>query len=261
MTTAFDDGGFARRKPAEWPELDGSLLEEARTTVPSFPLQHLPKVWRQWVEDTAQSAGTSVDYVAQALFAAVAAVCGAGVRIRVTPAWTESLVLWLVLVGSPSSGKSPALASVRDKLSDIETQYREGDEDRRAQHAAKVEQARIALLRWQDECERAANEAVPAPRRPAEASFDQPFVPSQIVVSDATMEALADVVSGNPRGVILWRDELTAWLSNLSRYSGGTDRAHWLEAWAAAGVTVNRRSRNQPLHLPKFAVSVVGSIQ
>src|SRR5471032_583893 len=75
------------------------------------------------------------------------------------------------------------------------------------------------------------------------------------------MEALTDVVSGNPRGVILWRDELTAWLANLGRYSGGTDRAHWLEAWAAAGITVNRRSRAVPLHLPKFPVSVVGSIQ
>jgi len=70
------------------------------------------------------------------------------------------------------------------------------------------------------------------------------------------------VVAGNPRGVILWRDELTAWLANLNRYAnGGSDRAHWLEAWAAAGVTVNRRSRPQPLHLAKFPVSVVGSVQ
>jgi len=58
---------------------------------------------------------------------------------------------------------------------------------------------------------------MPAPVRPPEADFDQPFVPSQIVVADATMEALADVVAGNPRGVILWRDELTAWLANLNR--------------------------------------------
>ena len=188
-------------------------------------------------------------------------MCGAGVQVRVTPAWTESLVLWLALVGSPSSGKSPALASVRDKLGEIETRLRESDEERRSDHAVKVEDARLATERWQKECESAAKAGYPLPRRPLEAGFDQPFVPSQIVVADATMEALADVVSGNPRGVILWRDELTAWLANLGRYSGGTDRAHWLEAWAAAGITVNRRSRPQPLHLPRFPVSVAGSIQ
>jgi hypothetical protein len=62
--------------------------------------------------------------------------------------------------------------------------------------------------------------------------------------------------------VILWRDELAAWLANLGRYAnGGSDRAQWLEAWAAAGVTINRRSRGAPLHLPNFPVSVIGSIQ
>jgi hypothetical protein len=69
-------------------------------------------------------------------------------------------------------------------------------------------------------------------------------------------------VSGNPRGVILWRDELAAWLQNLGRYAnGGSDRAYWLEAWGAAAVTINRRSRSEPLQLKKFPVSMVGSIQ
>ena len=216
MTSPYNDGGFRPWTPA-WPELDASLLEEARGTVPAFPLDVLSGEWRQWVEDTAQSAGTPVDYVAQGVFAAVAALSGAGVRIRVTPAWSESLVLWLALVGSPSSGKSPALASVREQVAQIEETVREDDGHRRGQHAAKLADARIALDRWTDECESAANQGMPAPVRPPEADFDQPFVPSQIVVADATMEALADVVAGNPRGVILWRDELTAWLANLNR--------------------------------------------
>lgn len=261
FANAFDDGGFSSYT-GSWPELDTSLLEDARGSVPAFPLHLLPDEWRCWIDDTAQSAGTAVDYVAQGVLAAVAALGGAGVRIRVTPAWSESLVLWLALVGSPSSGKSPALASVREQLAQIEEGVREEDGHRRSKHAARLEDARIANDRWRDECETAANQGRPAPLRPLEAGFDQPFVPSQIVVADATMEALADVVAGNPRGVILWRDELTAWLANLGRYaSGGSDRAHWLEAWAAAGVTINRRSRTTPLHLPKFPVSVVGSIQ
>ncbi len=260
-TIAFDDGGFSLRAP-RWPELDAGLLEDARSAVPPFPLKLLPPLWSAWIADTAQSAGTSADYVAQGLFAAIAAVCGAGVRVRVTSAWTESLVLWLALVGSPSSGKSPALASVRAQLGQIEDLQRQDDGERRRSHAGKLEQARLAMERWQADCKRADKDGYPPPQQPEEAGFDQPFMPSQIVVADATMEALADVVAGNPRGVILWRDELTAWLANLGRYaSGGSDRAHWLEAWAAAGITVNRRSRPEPLHLPKFPVSIVGSIQ
>ncbi len=265
-----NDGGFsaipASDKPAwntaEWPPLDPTLCNESGMSACAFPLEHLTPGWRQWVADTAQSAGTSPDYVVMGLFAAVAALCGAGVSVKVTPAWHEPMVLWLALVGSPSSGKSPALASVRAQLGQIEMALREEDGAREATHAAKVEAARLSLEQWQDECQTAQKSGSPFPPRPQEASFSQPFVPAQLIVADATMEALSDVVAGNPRGVILWRDELAAWLANLGRYaSGGSDRAHWLEAWAAAGVTINRRSRSGPLHLEKFPVSVVGSIQ
>ena len=171
-------------------------------------------------------------------------------------------MLFRSLVGSPSSGKSPALASVRQLVGEIERQRRDGDPQRRAEHASRLEETKLAEERWQRICTQAADAGDPLPPRPVLAELEESFVPSQIVVADATMEALADVVQGNPRGVVLWRDELTAWLANLGRYaSGGSDRAHWLEAWSAAGVTVNRRSRKAPMHLPHFPVSVVGSIQ
>ena len=227
----FDE---ARAAAEPWPSPDRPLLEDARGSLPRFPLSLMSPTWSRWIADTAQSAGTPPDYVAFGLFAVVSALCGAGVVAGITTLWCEPLVLWQALVGMPSSGKSPALAAVRRPLADIEDELRQGDTERRARHALAVEQG------------------------------EDPgsFVPTQLVVADSTMEALADVVSGNPRGVILWRDELAAWLANLNRYAnGGSDRAHWLEAWAAAGVTVNRRSRGAPLVVPRFPVSIVGSIQ
>jgi hypothetical protein len=47
------------------------------------------------------------------VLAGVAGVCGAGMRVRVTPAWTEPLVMWQAIVGEPSTGKSAALAGGR----------------------------------------------------------------------------------------------------------------------------------------------------
>jgi hypothetical protein len=38
------------------------------------------------------------------------------VRVQVAPGWTEPLVLWLALIGAPSSGKSPAIAPLRALL-------------------------------------------------------------------------------------------------------------------------------------------------
>ena len=89
----------------------------------------------------------------------------------------------------------------------------------------KVEAAKVAEERWRDDVAAAAKEGKPPPLKPAAADHVEPFVPTQMVVEDTTIESVVDVVRGNPRGVILWRDELTGWLQNLARYCGGNDRA------------------------------------
>ncbi len=101
-----------------WPEIDRSLLEETRPPPVPFPLDLLPDRWRAWVEHSAQ-VFTPVDYYAQGLFAAVAAACGGGIVVRVTPQWAEPLLLWQALVGPSSSGKSPALSATRRLLDGI----------------------------------------------------------------------------------------------------------------------------------------------
>ena len=117
----------APRIVSGWPEVDAALFDDGRGAAPAFPLELLPLPWRGWVADTAAGAGAPVAYVAQALLAAVAGLCGAGAVVRLAPAWTEPLVLWQALVGRPSSGKSPALAPVRALLATLEEELGEGE--------------------------------------------------------------------------------------------------------------------------------------
>jgi hypothetical protein len=110
-----------------WPEIDAALFDDGRGVAPAFPLELLPQPWRGWVADTAIGAGAPSAYVAQALLTAVAGLSGAGVVVRLAPAWTEPLVLWQALVGRPSSGKSPALAPVRALLATLQEELGGGD--------------------------------------------------------------------------------------------------------------------------------------
>ena len=91
----------------EWPEIDPSLLEERRGTLPSFPVDLMPPAWRAWLGDTAGSACAPIDYTAQALLGTVSGLCGAGASVQVTPTWREPLVLCQLAVGRVSSGPSP----------------------------------------------------------------------------------------------------------------------------------------------------------
>jgi hypothetical protein len=202
--------------PADWPEIDASLLDDGRGAVPPFPIDLLPQPWRDWVADRARCAGAPVDYVAQALLAAVAGVSGAGVEVRITADWTEPLLLWQALIGTSSSGKSPALATVRRVLASVEAKARTSEGEREGG-------------------------------------------PTRIVVGSPSIKALAQIVSGNPRGVLLWRDRPSPWLAELGK-RGDEERAHWLEAWSAGPVAVEDRS-GAALELERFAVSVLGTLQ
>jgi uncharacterized protein DUF3987 len=191
---------------AGWPELDASLIESRGAPVPAFPLHVLPPPWRDWVADTARSIGAPSDYLAQAVMGAVAGLCGAGVRVRITPSWSEPLVLWQALVGAPSSGKSSALASVQALLIRLENEFAEK--------------------------ETAAS--------------------SPMMIADSALDAVAKAVAANPRGVVLWRDEPTAWLADLA----GTP---WSQAWAAAPLAVAHPK--SPLQLARFAVSILATMR
>src|SRR5260370_11879210 len=110
---------FAGRASA-WPEIDPSLLEDGRPPLPAFPLEVFPGPWRDWVTDSAHSAGAPIDYVAQAVLAGVAGLSGAGVTARITESWSEPVVLWQALVGGPSTAKTPALETIRRPLATVE---------------------------------------------------------------------------------------------------------------------------------------------
>jgi hypothetical protein len=194
--------------PPPWPAIDAGLLEEGRAKLPAFPLQVLPGPWREWVKDAAHWAGSSEDYVAQALLASVAGLSGQGVSARITEAWSEPVILWQALVGGPSSGKTPALDWLRRPLSMVERMLaREGG--------------------------------------------------GPVMVSDASLPALDKAVAKRPQGVLLWRDEPTAWLAGLGRKTRRDEsrRGPFLDTWGAIGFPWARDKA-----AISTAVSIVGSL-
>jgi hypothetical protein len=156
------------------------------------------------------------------------------VRVRVTPAWDEPLVLWQAVVGEPSTGKSAALEPMRRLLDLVEQERRLGDQERRTAHAERCKQG----------------------------GEGTPFMASQIVASPGDpatlLPTLADIVAGNPCGVLLWRDGPTAWIGDEDEEGG--HRASWLAAWTAAAVTVVP-PRQPARSLAHFPVSILETIR
>jgi hypothetical protein len=82
-----------------------------------------------------------------------------------------------------------------------------------------------------------------------------------VVVSDASLPALEKAVAQRRQGVLLWRDEPTAWLAGLGRKSRRDEskRGPFLDTWGAIGLPWGR-DPSTSLRAGKTAVSIVGSL-
>jgi Protein of unknown function (DUF3987) len=95
---------------------------------------------------------------------------------------------------------------------------------------------------------------------PVDAEIPEAFVPPRLYVSDSTIEKLAVLLQARPHGMLYIRDELAGLFLNLSRYSGGTDKEFWLEAWNGKPYNVERVNR-PPVDVQHLLVGVTGGFQ
>jgi len=216
-----------------------------------FPCEALPEVGRRFVEESAAALGCDASFVGLPLLALTGAAIGGRRLLEIKRGWRVPPILWAALIGRSGSNKTPAMNSIMSLLAPKMRQWREDYSDAMARHEEGGLQYDKRLKEWQ---KRRESNDVPTPR-PA------PPCQRRLIVSDATIEALAGILSENPRGLILVRDELDAWIQSFERYSGSSDAPFWLSAYSGASYSVDRRGRGAPTFLDQPLVGVVGGIQ
>jgi putative DNA primase/helicase len=81
------------------------------------------------------------------------------------------------------------------------------------------------------------------------------------MTQDATVEKLGEMLRDNPRGLLVFRDELAGWLRTLDKPGREGDREFYLESWnGTGGYTFDRIGRGT-VHIPAVTVSLIGGIQ
>lgn len=83
------------------------------------------------------------------------------------------------------------------------------------------------------------------------------------MLNDTTLEALCRALEGNPRGLLVVRDELAGWFGSFDRYAAGKggDRAFWLETYDGGGFTLDRVKHDTPQHIAYTGTCLLGGIE
>jgi len=220
-------------KPAQW---DMEPLDFIRQTIaPGFEAGDVPPELGRFACEWASAAGFDPSGVIAATVGAAAAVLSDGLRLEVNRAseYYESARLWVLLLGPPGVAKTPSLGAATAPI--------------KAMHRELFEE-------WQRACARL--------RQAAEASGEPPELPPRpaLYTADATTEALAETLAGNPRGLLFLNEEFESWLGSHDAYrSGGSkDRGEWLRAFDGGPHQVDRIKRGC-FFVPNWGLSILSA--
>jgi hypothetical protein len=171
------------------------------------------------------------------------------------------MTLWACVVADSGDRKTPGLNVVVRALDQIEKDSSAAISAKRLTHETKVQAAKEIQKKWKDERQAALDAKPPKelPSMPSEAIDPGNFIEPRLYATDPTIERLAPLLQARPRGMMLIRDELSGLFANMGRYSGGSDRPFWLEAWNGGRHVVERVSGS--IIVDHLLVGVIGSFQ
>lgn len=249
-----------------WPspeEIPNSLLP-----VEPFCFELLPATLKPWISDISDRMQCPPDFAAVGAMVALSSVIGRKVVIQPKRQddWAVVPNLWGGVVGRPGVMKSPALSEAMKPLSMLAGKAIEEHKRALEEHAINE---KLAALSAKDAEKRAQKAMEKDPQKAKkilfEASGYEAIEPPQLrryIVNDATVEALGDVLIGNPWGVLAYRDELSGLLRSLDREGQEGARAFYLQGFDGnQSYTFDRIGRGKNRHIPAVCISLLGGIQ
>jgi len=247
-----------------WPE--PQKLDNPLPDVQPFDPELLPFSLRARVVDIAERMQCPPDFPAVATMIALAGVLGRkiGIRPKRFDDWTVIPNLWGALIGRPSIMKTPPLKAALkplDKLIEIATN------DYSSQLSEFIKQKGILLLR-KNVIEGKIKSAMRADKEYEKLAFELATIESiappkrkRYVVNDCTVQALGQILSDNPNGIIVVRDELIGLLKVLESQGQEAARAFYLEGWDGNGRHETDRIGRGNVQIEAICLSIIGTIQ
>lgn len=244
-----------------WPVPDVSVLQRAQVAAPAMPLSGFGEPLESYIRDAAAALGAPIDYVALSVLAGAAGLIGARRYVLIWFGWREPGILWVALVGEPSTNKSPSIDPARCALNAVEAEKLEEFEPKDEEYKEAAMMAKAVRRSWEKAVEAAVTKDRPIPEMPAEAREPERPVRPRTWIANATTEKLARLLAEQPGGIINFCDELSGLIGSFDRYGGnGGDRAFWLELFGGRPYRLDRVGDGS-IDIPHAAASLLGTIQ
>lgn len=240
-------------------------LPELRPPVMPFQAEMLPSAIREYIFDVATRQQSLPDFVAVASIIGLSGLLGrkALINPKQLDDWTVTPNQWGAIIGRPSAMKSPSMKEALKPLRQFEVKAAQQFEQDKKNYDEECQLMELEKLTAKDKAKKALKTDNRDEAREALRVTDWANQPirQRLIVNDATIEKLGELLNENPNGLILVRDELAGWIAKLSKEEYQSDRAFYLECFDGNGSFTYDRIGRGTIEIQNCTLSVIGGIQ
>lgn len=213
------------------------IFAEAKS--PSMPIGVFPSVIEKFAVARAEQMGVDPGGLAMAALTVCAAAIPDNITLKMKrhESWQESARIWTMVVGDPSTRKSPLIRAAGAPLMAIESELQRDYRD--------------AMREWL------------ALDKDSKKGKSEPIA-KRVSTEDGSTEKVGEILSNNEAGLALIDDELSGWFARMEKYAGSkggaADRAFWLKSFGGGHHIVDRVGRGT-IWIPNISVTLLGGIQ
>ena len=231
-----------------------------------FESEMLPDSISNYVTDVSKRIQSPPDYIAVTIMCALASVVGTKVLMqpKQNDNWTIVPNLWGAIIGRPSSGKSPCMKEAFKPLYCLEEQFSNQHIIEKQEYETELQFDEVARNVNKEEAKRKYKKDGNRDAALAElkkTTISTKPIRQRLIVNDATVEKLGELLNENPNGLILVRDELSGWLAKMGKEEFQADRAFFLECFDGDSKFTYDRIGRGTIEISNCTLSLVGGIQ
>jgi hypothetical protein len=238
--------------------------------VPSLPIEIIPIPYKGWIADISHRMQTPPDFATVTAFVVTSSIVGAGCAIhpKQKDDWKVIPNVWGGCVGRPSVVlKTPSMQEPMRMLDKLQSE------------AGKKYEADKKHFDFENEVYQAAKKSIRAELDKAvKGNFDNQKVgnlrrefmeleeiqePTRRLykTNETSVQSMTVLQKENPRGILVFRDELVGLLTRWDREDMQDERAYFLEGWNGNGSYTDKKIGRGLVEAENICISVLGGIQ
>jgi len=221
----------------------------------TFPVNIFPSTIAEFVKKSAEAINCPEEFIAVPMLSCFAMAMSNKRVVEIKKDWREFAILYAAIVSRPGTKKSPAMNKAILPLKRLQNEFLATYSKEKGIYENACHEFESEFKRWKslNKTERLNAEMPIKPKAP---------IMKQFITSDATMEAINELMINNSSGVLCYMDELAGWIKGMNQYKsgGGNELEVWLKLWSAILQIINRKGK-EPIFANNPFVNVFGGIQ